>query len=235
MPRGKKNAEEQQPSEATSAFTDTNDPSIGHNDTSDADILKVGRAIIRKDVEIEEASDVLKSLVGERRNMVKAAKKQGMPKDALLRVIRDRKRETDEVVAEERQYVRLMALFNMPIEQMELFPSESPPQRAMGDAAREQARFDAEDQGYRAGINGHLIDTNPHHQTEDSEEWAAFGSGWHRGQAHLARGLAPRKRGRPAASAEEDADDRTELERNESAYREKGVSTLSSDMPADPA
>lgn len=180
-------------------------PPEGHNGPSDALILEYARNIIRKDNEIEETRDALKSLVGQRRSQVKAAKKAGVPTDALLRAIAQRNKDQDEIIRDEREWVRMRALLNMPIDQIELFPNDLS-FRAVDDEERnEQLVFGAEQMGYAGGKNGHLIDNNPFHQSAESEQFSAWVSGWHRGQAHLAKGLnQPTARGRRGNDNAED-------------------------------
>jgi ribosome modulation factor len=178
-------------------------PSAGHNGPSVELIRDFARQIIAKDNEIDEVNDARKSLVGQRRAMLKAAKKAGIQQDVLVRVIADRRRELSDVIDEERTYVRYAALLNMPLHQQDLFPPSEEPIRFTDDSeeAQKQRIFDADDGGYRAGLNGRSIDDNPHHQAEASDEFTSWRAGWHRGQAHLAKGLTkPKSQGRRATS-----------------------------------
>lgn len=179
-------------------------PEAGHNGPSDALILDYARYIIRKDNEIEEVRDALKSLIGQRRSQVKAARKSGVPTDALLRAIAQRHKDQDEIIRDEREWVRMCALLGMPVEQIELFPDLISSVIDSEERAKQLA-FAAEELGYVAGRNGHLIDNNPFHQSDESEQFAAYVNGWHRGQAHLAKGLSqPSTRGRRGSGNAED-------------------------------
>lgn len=210
-------------------------PGPGHNESgpTDALLLKYKREIIILDEKIEEITDERKSKVAEVRGKYKAAKKAGIHIEALRRAIADSKRSPDEVKVETQEWLRMTNLFRMPTTQDDLFPEgDRPGLDPNSDEGRKQAAFDAGIQGLRAGKSGFLIRDNPYHQTEDSEEHAAWVKQWHAGQAHLAKGLTP-KQNRFQSNAPTEAD-RTQLERDEEAYRAKGVSTLAEDMPADP-
>lgn len=177
-------------------------PAAGHNGPSDDLIRDFARQIITRDTEIAEVQDELKSKVGGRRALLKAAKKAGIDRDVLLRIIAERQREDAEVIDEERTYIRYRAILNMPIHQLDLFPAEDTPVAfdADSEAGQKQRLFDADDAGYRAGLGGRMIEDNPHHQAEASDEFTGWRAGYHRGQAHLARGLTqPKSRGRRAA------------------------------------
>jgi hypothetical protein len=204
----------------------------GHNGPSDALILEYARNIIRKDVEIEETRDELKSLVGQRRSQVKAAKKAGIPTVALLRAIAQRHMDQDEIIANEREWVRMRALLGMPVEQTELFP-DIVASSLDDEERRKQAIFGIEQMGYLAGKSGQPIEDNPFHQSLESEQFTVWARHWHKGQARLARGLTPPKppkRTDRAATKEPE----TALERDEAAYRNGDAHADAATMPADP-
>lgn len=215
---------------------DDDSPGPGHNESgpTDALLLKYKREIITLDEKIEEITDERKSKVAEVRGKYKAAKKAGIHIEALRRAIADSKRAPDEVKVETQEWLRMTNLFRMPTTQEDLFPEGASysldPNSPEG---RQQAKFDAGIQGLRAGKSGFLISDNPYHQTEDSEEYTAWVKQWHAGQAHLAKGLTP-KRTKGLQPNGPTEDDRTQLQQDEEAYRAKGVSTLVGDMPADP-
>lgn len=202
----------------------------GQNRPSDKDAAKVARSIIRKDVDIDEARAALNSLVGERRGMVKSAKKAGHDMVAMLRVISERKQEVEEVARIDFNYRHYTMLLNAPLgHQFQMWGEEAGADRGLrDDEAQEQRTFDAEQQGYHAGKNGHVRDTNPFHQSEASELYTAFNNGWLKGQASIAKSMKPnvikaptevRKRaGRAADKAPE-----TALERDEAAFRGNGT------------
>lgn len=179
----------------------------GDNGPTDAIILQFARSIIAKDVEVEEAHDVYKSLTGQRRNIVKQAKNAGLDTTELLRAVKDRQREPDDVKAALRNYLRFTNLFQMPTKQADLFPANAaPPLDPSSVEGRKQAVFDAGNLGLRAGKAGFEISACPFHQSEDSEEYQAWTTQWHAGQARLANGLTDRTaRGqRSSASNPED-------------------------------
>jgi ribosome modulation factor len=180
-------------------------PEIGDNGPSDALILDYARNIIRKDNEIEEVQASLKSLVGQRRSQVKAAKKAGVPTDALLRAIAQRHKDQDEVIRDEREWVRMRSLLGMPVEQIELFPNDLAFRPVDDEERDKQLAFGAEQLGYVSGKNGNLVDNNPFHQSDESEQYVAWVNGWRRGQAFLAKGLtSPSVRGRRGSGNAED-------------------------------
>lgn len=159
---------------------------------SDALIRDFTWRAIRKKREHGEAHDVARGILGEYRTIVKSAKKAGIDTKAMLRVIEDREREHEDVVREERNYLRIANLFKMPMTQGNLFDA---PKKANGkgnghaEADEKQSLDDADDNGYRAGIAAREIDECPFHQVEQNELWERWTSAWHRGQAHNASGL----------------------------------------------
>lgn len=222
------------PAEAA-ATTDTDGaPGAGHNETGPADalLLQYKREIVAIDEKIEEVTDERKSLVAEVRGKYKAAKKAGIHIDALRRAIADSKRAPEEVKVEEQSYLRMANLFRMPLTQSDLFPADGMPGLdPSSPEGRKQAVFDAGVEGLRAGKAGYLISDNPYHQTDDSEEHQAWVSNWHAGQAHLARGLTPKKQNVTKAPTEvrersrraADQAPETPLQRDEAAYRGQGT------------
>lgn len=179
----------------TEETPETESPGAGHNDQSggpsDSIILDYARRIIAKNEEKKDAHDVLKSLVSEVRSIYKSAKKAGINTDMLQIQIANREREPEAVLQDTKDFLRFGNLFAMPLTQDDLFPDDVlitglDPTSAEG---RKQAVFDAGNAGLRAGKAGFEIDANPFHQVQDNEEFAAWSSNWHAGQAHLAKGL----------------------------------------------
>lgn len=167
----------------------SSDPGVGHNGPDDGIILKFAQQAIVARTKFEEAHEVSKAEQGAYRSILKAAKKSGINQDVLVRAMDARRRDEADVVAEERTYIRYCALLNMPMRQADLFGD-------MPQPTVEQQVFDAADAGYQAGKTGQLIDDNPWDQAGESEMFTEWRSGWHRGQAVLARGM-----GRPKAGA----------------------------------
>jgi hypothetical protein len=167
---------------------------VDKNRPSDKTIVSIARKIIKQDNEIEEVRDSLKSLVGARRAMVKDAKKKGINTAALLQVIRELKLDPAEVAREWEEHQRITRLLNVPLgTQFDLWMAEREPDAEPSEEAQAQAKFNAEQDGYLAGKEGHKIDANPHHQSTASALFSAWRKGWNRGQAHLAKGLTPAK------------------------------------------
>lgn len=175
-----------------------------HNIT-DAVIRDFTRRAILKKNEYDVAVTEAKEIMGQYRGILKAAKKAGLDTKAMTRVILERVRDKDDVLRDEQNFIRYATLFDMPLTQADLFDGVYQPS-GDDDENQKQAVFDADDLGYRAGVNGVLKTDNPFHQTEQSELWAAWGANWHKGQAQLAKGLTqPSATGRRSPGAEERA------------------------------
>jgi|GEM_PF-5195831 len=180
MPRGRRRA----------------DPGIGHNtQPTDEQVRDYGRRLADAKRDLREVMDEAASKRGTISSIKKAAKKAGVDMKALVRVVDEMVRDHDEVVAEERAYIRMRAVLNIPVYQDDLFPQDAPLPVLSDDEAAKQALHQAGAAGYMAGLNAHDINAaNPHPQ--GTEEWVKWREQWHAGQAHLAKGLMPKRAAR---------------------------------------
>ncbi len=111
---------------------------------------------------------------------MKRAKAAGVSNKMMSDMHRDRKRDPDEIVLELKNRVRALALINMPVTQIELFPIYEPSESIQANIER----LDAEAAGYEAGKGGQSRDDNPH--TPGSAACAHWDTQWHEGTAEQA-------------------------------------------------
>lgn len=184
MPRGKKNKPQ-------------TDAGPGHNSAAEAGLSDTSILTFAKDISdgrkaIQELSDERKAEVARVRSIWKRAKAAGINNDALKRAIDDRDRSPDEVRAEEISYLRYAVLFRMPVTQSDLF--EAAPEEAdepESEEVRDAAVHHAGLKGYEAGRQGADASFCPYQANADESEFqSAWMTGWHRGQAKLAEGMA---------------------------------------------
>ncbi len=100
----------------------------------------------------EEAGGVVKQIL-------KRAKSFGVNPSALTHGYKDAKREPDEIAAEIRDRIHYLSLRNLEIEVEAIFgfAAEPLPQKIEDD----QQNFEANDNGYKAGMAGESADANP--------------------------------------------------------------------------
>jgi len=149
---------------------------------------------------VDEANGVLRSLV-------KRAKGIGINTKAAIRTIQLSRQDPDEVRADLREQLHMMALRNMPMTQQELFPEHLDTRIAPAAKAAEDA-WTAEQSGYQAGKNSVPREDNPY---EPGSEWhVIWDKWWFNGQAAIAREMgenheaANPSRSRPARKADAD-------------------------------
>jgi ribosome modulation factor len=160
-----------------------------HN-VSDATIQKHIRQLTELKSEADSLKDQAKSANGHYRAGVKAAKDAGINTDQMIQAMKDKQREASDVIADMRDYIRLIALLNMPVTQMDLFGTEQndneAAQPSLHGAPTEHELWDAEQKGKTAGTTGHPKETNPHPPGLALNQ--AWHRGWIRGQEENARG-----------------------------------------------
>jgi len=160
---------------------------------------------------IRAARTPMESAVGVYRKAVQTAKNAGMDTFALSMLEKLSKLGEEQAALHIRNLFRMADWTGMNVgqKQMELFTSteeQAPDEQATGLFAEQLA----EENGYKAGRARDRADTNPHEA--GSAQHAAWGRGWHKGQAEevmttFGRDRAPRtatRRGRnPAAQTRE--------------------------------
>lgn len=193
MPRGKKNGD---------ATDQPNGAAPGHNGPTDDQIRKSTIEIINRKRAMAEKAEELAALRGSMSTYKKALKKSGYPIAAMFKVAEDSVQDQDALLADEKEYIRIRAVMNMPWKQEDLFPETVQQSAADAEADEELALHRAYSDGYGAGRNAHDIDKSCPFDT-GSEKWVKFREGWHAGQARNAEGLSrPERRGRRAAGGE---------------------------------
>lgn len=122
-------------------------------------------------------------------NALKAAQVDGCKLKILKSTLVDKKRDARDVIADEHDRIRYLALVNIPTRPQDLFddlPADFAGSMQPDTAAAAEARiWEADDQGYGAGKTG-LRPIHDHGYAEGTEEAVAFRAGWTRGQAKLA-------------------------------------------------
>lgn len=170
----------------------TGDAGPGHNGPSDELTRDYARRLDVAKRDLREIMDEAAAKRGVITGIKKAAAKAGVDVRALERVVAEAVMDQDEILAAERAYIRMRAVLNMPILQDDLFPAAAAAPTMSPEEAERQALHQAGQAGYMAGINGHDIDkANPH--TAGEELWVKWREQWHAGQAHIAKGLSPRR------------------------------------------
>lgn len=130
------------------------------------------------ETEWQEARDKAAELQGVYRNRLKVAKSDGMDIDALKLAFKIKRRQTGEVISEQRGIARYLQLMGCPLgHQWSLF--EEP------DA--DGAKLDATARGEQAGREGADRDSNPYNP--GTPDWFAFNNGWQAGQDTIAATL----------------------------------------------
>ena len=164
---------------ATRAKTDA-----GNSGTPPTDelIRDYGRRLANANRNLREVMEEAASKRGVIGGIKKAAKRSGVPLNALVRVVAEMLEDQETVVAAEREWVRVRAIMAMPVSQGDLFPADAL------EIGRDptQVVFLAGQAGYISGSNGNDIDQSNPHRT-GTDEWIKFREQWHAGQASLAR------------------------------------------------
>jgi len=160
------------------------DAGLSGTPPTDELIRDYGRRLADASRDLREVMQEAASKRGVIGGIKKAAKRSGVPLNALVRVVAEMLEDQETVVAAEREWVRVRAIMAMPIAQGVLFPEDAP------DVAPDptQVVFLAGQAGYIAGSNGHDIDKSNPHQT-GTDQWIKFREQWHAGQANLAKGF----------------------------------------------
>ncbi len=137
--------------------------------------------------EFEKAHEIAKSAKSAYTNVLKSAKKAGLSTKAIARVLAERMADPDELVREEQEYIRIMALSGvMPTFQASLFGDAPDPE--LVEEGTIDAAFDA---GNSCGLAGRNRQENPHFQ--GTEKWEVWDRGWIAGQEVLFAKAGPKK------------------------------------------
>lgn len=172
-PNAEKEAIEKLASAAAKANQKTNTGEIS-DEAAGRHILLIEAA----ETEWQEARDKAAELQGVYRNRLKVAKGDGMDVDALKLAFRIKRRQTGEVISEQRSVGRYLQLMGSPLgHQWSLFDQP--------DA--DGAKLDATAQGEQAGREGVDRDSNPY--TPGTPDWFSYNNGWQTGQDSIAQTL----------------------------------------------
>jgi predicted DNA-binding ribbon-helix-helix protein len=154
------------------------------SNVSDATLQKHIRAISGLKTTLESAQ-------GEYRAGLKAAKAEGVNTGMLIAALAAKRREPEDVNGDLRNYVRYLALLNMPVHQLDLFASANvkvhdvpdDEESEAGDEDSEHAQWQAHEEGVAAGARSDDQSTNPHEPgTILADHWS---TGWMKGQESL--------------------------------------------------
>jgi ribosome modulation factor len=146
---------------------------------------------IRSVTSLKAAAD---SAHGEYRAALKAAKTDGVDTKELTEALKAKRLEPEDVVRSLHTRIRYLALVNVPVHQMDLFGgAASVGEPAIADEdldedEAEHARWEAQEVGHKAGLDGDLKENNPH--PPGSFRNQAWHGGWKTGQEQLAKGPA---------------------------------------------
>lgn len=240
MPRGKKSGPtEVQPSEATPRFTDTG----AEPPKTNVPPSVIAAALI----EMLDFDTQIASLAGRKGAAINRYEQQGVDRELLAALNKLGRKKQDEAIS----YITGLTQYavaaevippqaddrwTMSVQQAEMF---SP---ATGDIADELRMAKARREGWTAGKKGHLLESNPYSAKPGSPEFVGWRDGHGEGFA-LRKDLkpgsenvtkvtgAPRKR--RGSAAETPAEPQTQLEKDQDAYRAKGVGNVV-DGPATP-
>jgi ribosome modulation factor len=160
----------------------------GHNSLDPNEFLNHVRAVAAAKRTLAEAQSA-------HQHAMKKAKAAGINPAAFGAILQARKQEPEVIEQNMRDFARYARWLEMPIgTQPGLFGDDVPP--VDEKAATEQREWAAEEAGYEAGRNGRNRSDCPF--PAGSPFHARWDDGWVRGQAKIAEGLGPKKRGRPA-------------------------------------
>jgi predicted DNA-binding ribbon-helix-helix protein/ribosome modulation factor len=133
---------------------------------------------------ISSLKTTLDSAQGEYRSALKAAKAEGVKTAMLIAALAAKRRDADDVTSDLRDYVRYLALLNMPVHQMDLFASAGAEFEEIEPAADDEHRqWQAHEDGVEAGARGNDQRTNPFEAGTFSHQ--AWMDGWMKGQESL--------------------------------------------------
>lgn len=145
--------------------------------------------------EIDKAEEILKAAKDMLRDTLKVAKGQGLDPTAIKTALKARLRDRDELAAEQREIVRMMAISGVwPTIQTDLFAGVI----TEAAAAHETTVDVAYDQGHTAGVKGENRTVNGY--VPGTEQYDAWDRGWLTGQSGNVERLVPadqKARGRP--------------------------------------
>jgi ribosome modulation factor len=175
------------------------------SNVSDATINKHIRTV----TSLKAAAD---SAHGEYRAALKAAKTDGVDTKELTEALKAKRLEPEDVVRSLHTRIRYLALVNIPVHQMDLFggavsvgTAALVPDDDLSEEDAEHARWEAQEVGHKAGLDGDVKENNPH--VPGTFRHQAWFGGWKTGQEQLAAGpsgikkASTRRTRRPAAGA----------------------------------
>ena len=133
---------------------------------------------------LEAAQREVKTLNGQYRAVLKDAKTAGVTTDALTFALKARNIDPDELFAQQRDRIRMLALSGvMPTIQADLFKAVGSEAAPSGPEAAHNAAERSYDDGFFRGNAGDNRSLNNH--PPGSEPWEAWDRGWIAGQAQI--------------------------------------------------
>lgn len=158
----------------------------GDNVTDELRARALGECVAIAD-EIDALMEDVRSLKGSLSNKYKQFKGLGLRLEPLKRVLKERRKDPVDVLADLHEETRLRALRNMPTIQTDLMELIGKPLDISADQKEEIARQRWRDDGAFAGREGTARDSNPHLVgSEARQQWDA---GWLNSQERIAKAM----------------------------------------------
>lgn len=160
---------------------------FAENNTSDDTYRHYYKEALKVQQEVERFQELLKGAKDTLNGVLKVADGAGVPKSAIKYALKVRLLDQDELKAEERAKMRMLALSGVwPSIQTDFFSSMGEP----ADLTNETTVDVAYDNGHTCGVKGQNRDINPHHH--GTEKWDAWDRGWLTGQGTNVEKIAPK-------------------------------------------
>lgn len=151
--------------------------------------------------DLEDAKAKLETAKAKYRLTRKHLKSNGIHLGQLDAVLLLKKADADEVLGEQRTFIRYARVLALPLGSQLSLLDEEPPAVALSETAQEEQKaWDAGQQGYDAGKKGEPRENNRY--PAGTLAFAAWDEGHRRGKAVLDEGLVPRRGRPPKAPAE---------------------------------
>lgn len=163
-------------------------PGPGGNVT-DATRRQFYKGALKAQQAIDEAAEILSAAKSVLKSILKNAKAEGIIPSAITNALKLRTMDKDDLILEQREHARFLALSGIwPSIQTDFFSALVP----APDLTAETTVDVAFDNGHTCGVKGENRDINPH--VPATEQWEAWDRGWLQGQGSNVEKLGGRKR-----------------------------------------
>lgn len=161
-------------------------PPVAGSNTTDETKRHYYKQALKAQQVVEEAQEVLKGAKDVLNNVLKVAGENGVNKAAIKFALKARLLDKDELVHEQREIARMLALSGIwPSIQTDFFADLKPPV----DLTAETTADVAYDNGHTCGVKGENRTLNPH--VPATEQYDAWDRGWLTGQGANVEKLVP--------------------------------------------